>query len=253
MAENTSPEHRITSGLIGREPGLIGREPGPILHPPFPRPVPPPPIPPFQPASYTFHLVSMQVLNTRSAHLDSDKASLTVAVGPSGTPTTVIKDLGDVNNGTYPINLSVGPIHISDPNIGIAMNYMIVNSGHQSHEDVNKILTGAGASLAAAGAKAATSAVGAAVGAEIGSDFVPVIGTALGLLAGWLVGELTGLLTADCDGPVAAEQPAFKGSQLWTLTTRGPYTHTTYHPGIDSAHGCGSNSIYTVTWSITRS
>jgi hypothetical protein len=246
MAETPASEHRAINDLIGED------GPFPIPHPPFPRPVPPPPIPPFQPASYTFRLVSMQVLNTRSAHLDSDKASLTVAVGPDGTPTTVIKNLGDVNNGTYPIGLSIGPISISDPNIGVAMNYLILNSGHQSWQDVNKILTGAGSALASAGAKAATSAVGAAVGAEIGSDLMPVVGTVLGLLAGWLVGELTGLLTADCDGPVAVEQPAFKGSQLWANTARGPYTHTTYHPGIDSAHGCGSNSIYTTTWTISR-
>jgi hypothetical protein len=245
MAENSSAEERLI-----REPGEGGID-IPVPRPPF-HPQPPAPIPPFQPASYTFRLVSMQVLNTRSAHLDSDKVSLTVGVGPNPNPTTVTKDLGDVNNGTYQIGLSIGPIQISDPNIGIAMNYLILNSGHQSHDEVNKILTGTGASLAAAGAKAATSAVGAAVGAEFGSTFVPVLGTALGLLAGWLVGELTGLLTADCDGPVAVEQPAFKGQQLWNYTARGPYTHITYHPGTDSAHGCGSNSIYTATWSISR-
>lgn len=242
-----APEHRIIGEPM--EPGEGG------LGIPFPHPFhpkPPAPIPPFQPASYTFRLVSMQVLNTRSRHEDSDKASLTVAVGAGGTPTTVVKDLGDVNNGTFPIGLSIGPIQISDPHIGIAMNYVILNSGHQNWNDVNKILTGAGSALAAAGAKAATSAVGAAIGLEVGSDLLPVIGSALGLLAGWLVDEVTGLLTADCDGPVAVEQPAFKGQQLWNYTARGPYTHTTYHPGIDSNHGCGSNSVYTATWSISR-
>jgi hypothetical protein len=246
MAENSSPEERLI-----REPGEGGIG-IPFPRPPFPRPVPPPPIPPFQPASYTFRLVSMQVLNTRSAHLDSDKASLTVGVGPNPQPVTVTKDLGDVNNGTFQIGLSIGPIQISDPNIGIAMNYLILNSGHKSHDEVNKILTGTGDSLAAAGAKAATSAVGSAVGAALGTSIVPVLGTALGALAGWLVGQVTGLLTADCDGPVASEQAAFKGQQLWNYTAHGAYTHTTYHPGIDSASGCGSNSIYTATWSISR-
>lgn len=132
------------------------------------------------------------------------------------------------------------------------MNYTIVNSGHQSWDDVNKILTSSGSYLATLGAKAATAAIGAAVGAELGTDVVPIIGTALGAIAGWLVGELTGLLTANCDRPVAAEQAAFKGSQLWADTARGAYTHTTSHPGIDSNSGCGSNSIYTATWSISR-
>lgn len=247
MSESSSPERRIENGLIPEEPRFPFPPPG--WHPGH---LPPPPPPPFQPASYTFKLVSMQVINTRSAHLDTDHASLTVAVGSNGAPTTVVKDLGDMNNGTYPIGLSIGPIHINDPNIGVAMNYLILNSGHQSHDEINKILTGTGDSLAAAGAKAATSAVGTAIGLEVGSNLLPVIGSALGLLAGWLVDQLTGLLTANCDGPVASEQAVFKGLQLWNYTARGPYTHTTYHPGIDSNHGCGSNSIYTATWSISR-
>jgi len=246
MAENSSPERRIIGDPIEPGEGGLG-----IPRLPF-HPQPPAPIPPFQPASYTFRLVSMQVLNTRSAHLDSDKASLTVGVGPNPQPVTVTKDLGDVNNGTYQIGLSIGPIQISDPNIGIAMNYLILNSGHQSHDEVNKILTGTGDSLAAQGAKVATAAIGSAVGLAVGSSILPVLGSALGALAGWLVGQLTGLLTANCDGPVASEQAVFKGQQLWNLTAHGAYTHTTYHPGVDSASGCGSNSIYTATWSISR-
>ena len=245
MAETPAPEHRATADLIG------GDRPFPIPHPPLPRPVPPPPIPPFQPASYTFRLVSMQVLNTRSAHLDSDKASLTVAVGPNGAPTTVIKDLGDVNNGTFPIGLSIGPILISDPNIGVAMNYLILNSGHQSRrrqQDPHRRRLRArlgrreGRHLSRQGRGRRRDRFGPDAGGRQrpGADR---------RLAGRRADRL---LTADCNGPVASEQPAFKGSQLWANTARGAYTHTTYHPGIDSASGCGSNSIYTATWSISR-
>ncbi len=87
----------------------------------------------------------------------------------------------------------------------------------------------------------------------MGSAMLPVIGSALGLLAGWIVGEVAGILTADCDGPVAAEQAAFKGQQLWNFTAHGPHQVTTYHPGTDSPAGCGSNSIYKVTWVVTKS
>ena len=66
---------------------------------------------------------------------------------------------------------------------------------------------------------------------------------------------MVGLITADCDGPVAAEQAAYKGIDLWhqTQTSSRSFTHSTYHPGLDSAAGCGSNSQYSVTWRITRS
>ena len=63
-----------------------------------------------------------------------------------------------------------------------------------------------------------------------------------------------GLITADCDGPVALEQPAFKGIDLWNRTQNASrsITLTTHHNGMDSPTGCGSNSQYDVTWSITR-
>lgn len=82
----------------------------PIPHPqPVPHPAPGPSAPPSQPAGYTFRLVSMQVLNTRSAHEDSDKVGFSVAVG-SGAAKTLTKDMGNVNNGTFPIGLTIGPM-----------------------------------------------------------------------------------------------------------------------------------------------
>ena len=220
---------------------------------PPPHPVPTPAPPPFQTANYSFSMLSMEITNIRSRHEDSDKAAVSMAVG-NGNPLTATQDLGDLNNGTYPLHLSVGPVTVSDPNVGIATNYLIINSGHSNWDTINGLLTKTGGELASVGAKAATSAIGSAVGASIGSGIMPVIGSGLGLLAGWLVGELVGLLTANCDGPVAAEQPAFKGIDLWNRTqvSGASFQHTTYHPGIDSAHGCGSNSEYWVTWQVHR-
>jgi hypothetical protein len=39
---------------------------------------------------------------------------------------------------------------------------------------------------------------------------------------------------------------------LHQMTANGPFTKVTEHPGTDSATGCGDNSQYEVTWSITR-
>lgn len=240
--------------LFQRQPNG-GVQSWPPVHWPWPPPSPvaPPALPRFQTANYTFSLLSMRITNTRSAHEDSDKASVSIAVG-NGNPVTVTGNLGDLNNGTFPLHLAIGPVTVNDPNVGIAANYLIVNSGHQSQATIDSLLTKAGNTLATEGAKAATAAVGSAVGASIGSGFVPIIGTALGFLAGWLVGELVGILTADCDGPVAAEQPAFKGIDLWNRSQApgASFEHTTYHPGVDSNWGCGSNSEYYVTWQVHR-
>lgn len=231
---------------------LIGHDGAVKPHPhPIPRPAPTPAPPPFRAAHYTASLDSIEILNTRSRHEDSDKCSVSVGIN-NENPVTVTKDLGDLNNGVFQVGLHVGPSAINAPTDKFAFNYLVLNSGHQDWETTNKTLTQIGNTLASAGAKAATTAAGTLIGASVGGVVLPVIGSILGAAAGWLVGELTGLLTADCDGPVAVEQVALTGEQLWTNTQHGSFTHSTYHPGIDSAHGCGSNSIYIAHWSISR-
>jgi hypothetical protein len=71
--------------------------------------------------------------------------------------------------------------------VGIAFNYIILNSGHQDWATVDKILNAAGDALAREGASAATEAIGSAVGAEVGSWVFPVIGTiSASSPVGWL-------------------------------------------------------------------
>jgi hypothetical protein len=177
--------------------------------------------------------------------------SASVAVG-SAPAQTVTKDLGDVNNGDYDIDLAVGPVVVGSNEDGVAFNYLMLNAGNVSWDEVNQKLHQAGDKLAEAGAKAATDAVGAAVGATIGTAALPVIGSIIGAIVGWIAGEVVGLLTADCDGPVAAEQAAFKGQDLWDKTKDGPHVFSTVHEGTDSAAGCGSNSFYWVDWQLAR-
>jgi LGFP repeat len=203
------------------------------------------------PSSYTFTVDGMKILNTRSRHEDTDRASASVAVGTQPAQ-TVTKDLGDVNNGDYDINLSTGPVSVASNEDGVAFNYLILNAGNANWEEVNGKLHQAGNKLAEAGAKAATDAVGAAVGASIGTAVMPVIGSAIGAIAGWIAGEVVGLLTADCDGPVAVEQAGFKGQDLWDTTVDGPHVFSTIHDGVDSPAGCGSNSTYWVDWTLAR-
>jgi hypothetical protein len=199
-----------------------------------------------------FTLESFEILNTRSHHEDTDYVSFTLVIG-NGTPQTQTKAMGDLNNGNYPVGLSFGPVAVA-PNEAAVFNYLILNSGHQSQQETQDALTKAATTLAQQGAdaaaKAISSGVASLVGASIGSAVLPVIGTALGAIAGWLVDELGGVLFANCDGPVAAEQVAMTGTELAARTANGAYQHTTSHPGIDSPHGCGSNSQYKVTWSI---
>jgi hypothetical protein len=222
-------------------------------------PLQPPPPPAFQASTYTVSLDAMEILDTRSVHTDTDYGGLTILV--SGQPASTVATPGkisghDVNNGYYPIGLSVR-MNLQNPTDIVIINYNIINSGHQSQSDIDAALTQVGEALASAGAKAAASAVatgaGALIGATIGTGVVPIIGSALGAIAGWLVGEIGSLVFADCDGPVASQQTAYLANQLWAQTQADPkLSFAVNQPGVDSADGCGSNSRYVTYWSITR-
>ena len=203
-------------------------------------------------ATFTLTLVSMEIDNTRSRHEDTDYVSYSVAWN-NQAPQTRIKSMGNLNNGTFGIGLS---FTVSAARyLPLVMNYLIINSGHQSQSDIDNELTQLANQLASAGAKAAASAIssgiGALAGASIGTAVAPIIGSALGALAGWIVGEVGGLLFADCDGPVAAEQVPFAVGPLWLQTRKGAAVqHRTEHPGTNSPDGCGSNSLYYTTWVV---
>ena len=197
--------------------------------------------------TFTVTLESFRITNTRSRHEDTDYVTLTVLNKPAsgtGTPQTQKKSMGNLNNGTFKVGLSFPNFHV-DPNGSLVFNYLIVNSGHKSESQIYSVMENAGGSLATKGLTAAGAAIGTAIP-------IPFLGTLLGAGAGWLVGEVKSLLSADCDGAVAAEQATLTYNDLLSRTAKGPFTHETAHPGTDSAHGCGSNSMYYVTWQIAR-
>lgn len=194
----------------------------------------------------TFSLDSFRITDTRSRHEDTDYVSFTLLVRDAngqGTPQTLKKAMGNVNNGTHNVGLSF-PNVVIPVNGSIVFNYLIVNSGHQSESDVYKVLETTGGSLANKGLVAG--------GTALGSAILPGLGTILGAIGGWLAGQISNILAANCDGPVAAEQVTLKYADVMAKTASGPYTHETPNPGTDSATGCGSNSMYYVTWHVAH-
>ena len=107
-------------------------------------------------------LESVTITTTRSRDADSDVVSASVALG-SDPAVTLVKDIGDVDNGTYAVHLQLPTVFVADPKAGFAFNYLVLNSGHKSWEETNAVLKKVGDGLASAGAKAAASAVGAAI------------------------------------------------------------------------------------------
>ena len=155
---------------------------------------------PIQPQiqTMTFSLDSFRITDTRSRHNDTDYVSCTLLVRDAngqGTPQTLKKKIGDVNNGTHAIGLSFPNVPMPAKG-SVVFNYLIVNSGHQSESDIDKALEKAGSALAEKGLVAGGTALGTAI--------LPGLGTILGLIGGFLAGEISGILTANCDGAVAA-------------------------------------------------
>jgi hypothetical protein len=204
------------------------------------------------PSSFTLALDSFEITNTRSRHEDTDFVSVAVTVG-TRAPLTQTRSLGDLNNGTFPLNMAFPNLQVR-PHENVTLNYVMVNAGHQDPSAVEQGIKQLSETLAqkaaTAAATAAGGAVGAALGASIGTAVVPLLGTALGALAGWIINDVWGFLFADCDGPVAAAVHVLKGSEILAAQQRGGMVVRDEHPGVDSPAGCGSNSHYFVTWSV---
>ena len=201
----------------------------------------------FSGSLYTFTLKSFKITDTRSLHNDTDFVSIAVAVGKNPPISLPTKSMGDLNNGTYQVNLSIPNINAGATD-AVAFSYAIVNSGYDKNtieQQLKKAVSDAAGKASAAGGSAAGGALGGSVGAEIGQY--------VGIQAGkWLIDKIEGIIFANCDGPVAAGYHVYSGAQLAHQTANGHIISATDdNKGQDSPTGCGGNSRYYVGWSIS--
>ena len=73
-------------------------------------------------------------------------------------------------------------------------------------------------------------------------------------LVALVLGVLEGLsvIFADCDGTVVAGAMTIAKTELLSHAVEQPWEMTDDNPGTDSPDGCGSNSDYTVTYTIGK-
>jgi phospholipase C len=196
----------------------------------------------------TFTMDNFGISNTRSRHEDTDFVYLSATVGANPS-VFVQKSMGDVNNGTHPVGLSV-EVDLPNDDTIVVFNYIIVNNGHGGNDAKAKAAQSALSTIAkeVIAHKAIT-----ATSIAVGSILVPLFASAVASVAAVLGLVEAGLiLFADCDGPVASGVLSFKCSDLIARTGSGQkVSDNIHHPGIDSPTGCGSNSSYTTSCSIT--
>ncbi len=204
--------------------------------------------PPVPPHIATFVMDSLSILDTRSRHNDTDYVYLAATVG-ANDPVYATRPLGDLNNGTHGVALSV-EVDIPDDETIVVFSYVVVNSGHGGsgarERAAQSALSTIGKEIIAHGAVAAGAIV-------VGTILVPIVVSALAAVAGILALTEVGLiLFADCDGVVAAGALPFRCSDLIARTNAGHHVPDVQaHAGTDSPIGCGSNSRYSTTCHVT--
>jgi hypothetical protein len=224
----TLPERIASEGEasgIFREPIVVGITPTPV---------------------YSFTINSIQIKNPRSLINDTDYVSCAIVVGNNPPITAPVKSMGNLGDGTYAVGLTIPNVPVG-PNDAMAFSYSILNTGYSS-DIVEQALQKASSAAASKAGAAAAAAIGGAVGGPLGSVLAAVGSAAFG----WVTSEVLGFIFPDCDGPVAAGDHAYTGAQLAAQTANGTgITMTDYSAGTNSPDGCGANSKYYVTWSVS--
>lgn len=203
-------------------------------------------------ALYAFLLEQFHINNTRSRHEDTDTVAFAVQAGPS-QPLLQSKFVGDVNNGDHQVSMASPPLFVAAGAKPAVFSYMIYNGqttnlGISLNDLAKKVIDSYVQQILEGGSSQAqipddprlpdnatfdnTSWINVLELAAIGSFFFP-----------------------DCDGMVVADVIGRSKSELDTaIDSAGgvSYKQTRRYPGTDSPAGCGSNSDYTVTWTVTR-
>ncbi len=230
---------------MATEPKNVGNGPLAGAHVPVTVGFPIAPLnPPAPPRFATFTMDSFGISNTRSRHNDTDFVYLSAMVGANPI-VSVSKPMGDVNNGTHSVGLSL-EIDIPDDDTPVVFYYQIIN-GLGGNDAKAKAAQGALNTVAEEIVKHKAITVAAVT---VGTVLVPLFVSALGAIAG--ITEAGLLLFADCDGRVAAGFMPFTCSDLIKRTASGQkIAQNANHAGTDSPDGCGSNSQYSTACTIT--
>ena len=216
---------------------------------------------------FTVRIESVHIDNTRSRHNDTDTVFLAAQAGDTQSPVRS-QSIGDVNNGDHGVSLNFSSVMLSDPDKVFGFSFSIYNGNTASLSDVlNHALTslladGVHLTLPGPQIKSINLSGGAIPGgAGVAANTIGVT-SLLANTSAWYAAAAKAAAEAainfifpNCDGYVAADSVSLTHQQ-WNLlidsSGNDVFRATTRYPGTDSPAGCGSNSNYTVTWSVTR-
>jgi hypothetical protein len=207
-------------------------------------------------ALYLFVLERFHIDNTRSRHEDTDTVTFGVRAGSSQT-LLQSKFVGDVNNGDHDVSMASPPLFIPTGGKPGVFSYLIYNGdttklGISLDDAAGKVIDLYTQQILEGGPSQDPSA-------QIPDDYVGAPDNVTFDDPSWVnVLELAAIgsfFFPDCDGMVAADVIGRSKDDLDAeVNSAGgmSYTQTRRYPGTNSPAGCGSNSDYSVTWSVTR-
>jgi hypothetical protein len=195
--------------------------------------------------TYQFTLNAFRITDTRAPHNDTDYVAMAISVEGDRAITAPTKFMENVNNGMHHVSQS---IHVTvKREQKVAFSYAIINynQNYLLMEESLPLLAAKAASDAVARARKEVPGI-----IEIDPRTANRVGQRAG---GWVIGGGAGLFPIiDCDGSVAAGDHVFTGAGLaWRTNTGRVVSATDENAGTDSPVGCGGNSRYYVTWSIS--
>jgi hypothetical protein len=202
-----------------------------------------------------FTVKSFALSNTRSLHEDTNYVA--VAINQNGNEVQPqAKRIGNVNNGTHAVNLTVSIPSRYENSDTFAFSYLVINHGGGKAQDV---LNDCVSAMTQSALK--TFFAPDAVLVPVGTSMLPkCLSSALrakdDMKSWWnqIKPQFQHLSSDRCDGPVAIDRFSFTGAELDQLIlTSQANPFSIIYLGIDSAVGCGSDSNYSVQWAISVS
>ncbi len=197
-------------------------------------------------AAFIFRIENIQIHHTRSRHEDTLFTSAGVRVGGASYP-VMTKQMGDSNDGIHEVGIEFGPITIpNDANVPVNFTFEVMNNGHDKDvaEKLKQRIVEMHQKLIIDASRSLTDG---AFGLEVPSELTLIAGNPL---VDWF---LRSVILVNCDGICAADQISMSADQMFEATkSASTIRRTIRYKGYNSPTGCGPNSDYSVTWSISR-
>jgi len=200
---------------------------------------------------FKFSLNSFALNNTRAVHEDTDYVVLALTVNGVSPFPPLAQRAGNVNNETYNIKDMDFLLDSISENDKLVLSYLVINHGGGKPEAVLTACQNAMTQTALKTFNATFATPVETQGRSLPDGLTTTLRAKDDMITLWdlVKSQFAGLSTDHCDGPVAIDRISFLGSSVSAIESISPVS--IIYEGMDSGTGCGSNSRYSVQWSIS--